>query len=51
MNARLDRRGFLTASCLSAAALVSKTAAAEPEAPTVYGDYPELDEVEKKDLR
>jgi dienelactone hydrolase len=41
MNARLDRRSFLAASCLSAAALASEAAAAEPEPPAVYGEYPE----------
>jgi cephalosporin-C deacetylase-like acetyl esterase len=41
MNARLDRRSFLTASCLSAAALASGAAVAAPEPPTLYGDYPE----------
>ena len=40
MNERVDRRSFLAASCLTAAALVSDGAAAEPEPPNVYGDYP-----------
>ena len=41
MNAQLNRRGFLAASCLSAAAMVSHRVLGGESAPPVYGDYPQ----------